>query len=172
METVGSAHLLSVKQVAEHLNISVRCVYGYIENRKIRAEKIGATTVVTRQDLEEFKRKNNNGVTQGRPRTRAMRWKKSDQYIMAIRANVKDCDQFSRKLHEIFQNQACIASKVSSQQIIRSKENPRDILLVFTWRKINMPSQEEITAFIERISKDFKIERWQQTEWESIGCAQ
>ena len=50
---------LTLEEVADLLRVSIRSMYRYIKDEKIKATKIGYWRI-NRKDLEEFVRKNSN----------------------------------------------------------------------------------------------------------------
>jgi excisionase family DNA binding protein len=52
--TSACPRLLTIKQAAEHLNVSERTVWRLIETCKLRARKIGRSTRIATEDLEKL----------------------------------------------------------------------------------------------------------------------
>ena len=46
--------MLTIKQVAEELNVSIRTVYKYVKNGQLKAGKIGYLWRIKKEDFEEF----------------------------------------------------------------------------------------------------------------------
>jgi excisionase family DNA binding protein len=47
-------HLYTIEQVAEHLNLHVKTVRGYVRTGRLKGKRIGKSYRITREDLEQF----------------------------------------------------------------------------------------------------------------------
>ena len=97
---------LTVKKIAEKLDMSERMVHTYIQDGRLPGYRLGKLTVVKEEDFQAFER-----AKKGRPRTRLPIWRKSVgdniQYMTLITARIRtgQRDNFAKKLDEIHAGQ-------------------------------------------------------------------
>jgi len=71
--------------------------------------------------------------------------RRNDQVVTAIRLRVREGQQarLAQQLKEIRERQRYILPGTCGQKIVQSRDDPAEIMLIFTWRKSDMPAEAE-----------------------------
>ena len=161
---------LTVKKIAEKLDMSERMVHTYIQDGRLPGYRLGKLTVVKEEDFQAFER-----AKKGRPRTRLPIWRKSVgdniQYMTLITARIRtgQRDNFAKKLDEIHADEKHLLPGTVARYIARSEAKPDDIQIVLVWRSTVMPPAAEREAALAALRQELaEIVDW-DSSWSEYG---
>lgn len=135
---------VSVREAAEWLGVSERTVYGYIDEGRLAAVRIGSSLALEEMVVKEFQRQ-----ATGRPRTRQPIWRspvgKNIQYVTVIFVRIREgqSDAFDLKLGEIRSGEMHLLPGTVARYIARGRDRADDVQIVLIWRSTVMPPEEE-----------------------------
>ena len=146
---------LSVKEAANLLGVSPRCVYNYIETGRLPGVRVGSVTVVEEEAARNFQRR-----PVGRLRTRTPLWHvppiNNLQYLTTISVRIRQGqrERLDQKLVEIRVAGKHLLPGTAARYIARSQSNPDDVQIILVWRDAVMPSVEEREAALAALRAD------------------
>lgn len=160
------AGYISVREAATVLSVSERTVYGYIDDGKLAAVRIGSAIALEEKTVQAFQRQ-----ATGRPRTRLPIWRspvgKNIQYLTVIfvRLLKGQSEEFERRLAEIRSHEKHLLPGTVARYIARGRGKPEDIQIVLIWRSTVMPPDEEREAALAALRSDLAgVLDW-ETAW-------
>lgn len=160
----------SVKEAAEWLGVSERTVYGYIDDGKLAAVRVGSSLALEEKAVKQFQRQ-----ATGRPRTRRPIWRspvgKNIQYLTVIFAHIRDgqSEAFDQKLAEIRETEKHLLTGTVARYIARGVHKSNDVQMVLVWRSTVMPAEEEREAAMRALRKDLaEMVDWEKS-WSEEG---
>jgi len=122
-----------VKEAAEVLGVSERCVYGYIESGKLAGERIGQSIVIRKEILHGYQR-----PAVGRPRTRTPIWRKpvvaNPQQVVQItaRLHAEQAHLLAGRLREIRAAHSHLIPGTVARYITRSRTDPDKLVIMLS----------------------------------------
>jgi excisionase family DNA binding protein len=146
---------LSVKEAANLIGVSARCVYNYIESGRLPAVRVGSMTAVEEEAVRNYRRR-----PVGRLRTRTPVWHvppaNNLQYLTTISVRIRQgqSGQLDRKLAEIRLAGKHLLPGTAARYIARSQNSPDDVQIVLIWRSAVMPPAEEREAALATLRAD------------------
>ncbi len=161
---------MTVKEVAEELDISERMVHTYIQDGRLPGYKMGRITIVKEEDFRFFQR-----AKKGRPRTRLPIWRKSVgdnlQYLTHITVSIRpgQGDKLDQKLEEMRADAKHLLPGTVARYIARNEEKPEDVQIVLVWRSTVMPPKEEREAALAALRADLADILYWETAWSESG---
>jgi excisionase family DNA binding protein len=161
---------ISVRQAANLLGVAERTVYGYIDDGKLPAVRVGNAIALEEQIVKDFDRQ-----ATGRPRTRVPAWRlpvgKNIQYLTVIFASVRpgQGNKLDQKLEEMRAGDKHLLPGTVARYIARNEEKPDDVQIVLVWRSTVMPPKEERDAALASLREELaEILDW-DTAWSESG---
>jgi excisionase family DNA binding protein len=146
---------LSVKETARLLGVSERTIYGYIENGRLPASRIGCLTVIDAETARTFQRQ-----APGRKRTRIPAWHVppgnnllSLTYI-TVRQRPGQGERLREKLQEMRAQGLHLMPGTSARYIARNQQDPEEMYIVLLWRAALRPSDEQRTQALAALAAD------------------
>ncbi len=154
---------LSVKEVATILGTTTRTVYLYIRTGRLPAQKLGASYCVRREDVKNLQRPH-----VGREKLQPAEWRRrSDQVMTTIRLRVREGQRacLAQQLKEIRERQRYLLPGTCEQKIVQSRDDPTEILLLFTWRTPDLPAEAERLRALVTIRNELdSVLEWEEAE--------
>ena len=147
---------VSIRDAAEFLGVAESTVYGYVDEGRLPAIRVGGGVAVEEQAVKEF-----NPKATGRPRTRIPTWRlpvgKNIQYLTIISTYIKSGqqDRFEKKLRDIHGTGKHLIPGTVARYIARGEEKPDDVQIVLVWRSTVMPGKEEREAALRALREEF-----------------
>ena len=164
------AGYMTVQEAAEYLGVSDRTVYGYIDEGRLAAVRVGGGLAVEERAVKDFQRQ-----ATGRPRTRQPIWRlpvgKNRQYLSIIFARIRAGQEkrFDAKLEEIRAGEKHLLPGTVARYIARSEEKPEDVQIVLVWRSTVMPSDPERESALNALRAELAdILDWENA-WSEYG---
>src|SRR5579883_1303760 len=161
---------MTVQEAAKYLGVSDRTVYGYIDEGRLAAIRVGGGLAVEEKSVKNFERQ-----ATGRPRTRVPIWRlpvgKNIQYLTIIFARIKagQGKRFDAKLEEIRAAEKHLLPGTVARYIARSEEKPEDVQMVLVWRSTVMPPASEREAALAALRAELaEILDWENA-WSEYG---
>lgn len=155
---------VSVKEAAQHLGISERSVYAYLETKRLAGGRIGKFTVVQAEGLAHFETK-----APGRVRTDFPRWRrparKNRLYITTITVRVRagQDDVLRDKLTDICKTGRHVFAGTTTRYIVQNQQVADEIDIVLIWRSAMLPPGEVREAAFDALH----LELAEVVEWSS-----
>jgi excisionase family DNA binding protein len=163
MDVDNREEWLSVKEVARELQTTTRTVYLYIKTGRLPAQKLGASYCVRREALQQLQR-----PRVGREKLQPAEWRRrSDQVVTTIRLRVREGQraQLAQQLKEIRAQQRYLLPGTCEQKIAQSRDDPTEIMLIFTWRTPDMPAEAERLRALVHIRNELdRVLEWEEAE--------
>jgi len=146
---------LSVRETAHLLGVSERTIYGYIENGRLAASRIGCLTVVDAEAARTFQRQ-----APGRKRTRTPAWHIPPEsnllsltYI-TVRQRPGQGERLTEKLQEMRAQDQHLLPGTSARYIARNQQDPEEMYIVLFWRAALRPPEEQRTQALAALEAD------------------
>jgi excisionase family DNA binding protein len=161
---------ISVHQAADILKVAERTVYGYIDDGKLPAVRVGSAIALEEQVVKKFRRQ-----ATGRPRTRIPTWRlpvgKNIQYLTIIFASLRPGQEskLQRKLKEIHSGEKHLLPGTVARYIARNEEKPNEVQIVLVWRSTVMPPEEEREAALAALREELAEMLDWETAWSETG---
>jgi excisionase family DNA binding protein len=154
---------LSVKEVARELQTTTRTVYLYIKTGRLPAQKLGASYCVRREDVTKLQR-----PRVGREKLQPAEWRRrSNQVVTAIRLRVREGqgERLAQQLKEIRERQRYLLPGTCEQKIVQSRDDPTEIVFLFTWRTPDLPAEAERLRALVTIRNELDgLFEWEEAE--------
>lgn len=147
--------VMTVKDVADALDISERMVHTYVQDGRLPGHKLGKVTAIRKEDFLAFQR-----AKKGRPRTRLPIWRKSVgdnlQYTTILTAHIRpgQYDNLLTKLAEFRAEEAFMLPGTVGRFISQTVDNPDEIQVILIWRSTVMPKDAERNAAIQELKDE------------------
>jgi excisionase family DNA binding protein len=157
--------VMTVKEVAERLDISERMVHAYVQDGRLAGHKLGKMVAIRKEDFLAFER-----AKKGRPRTRLPVWRKSVgdnlQYMTIITTRIKagQKSELLKKLEELRTKGAHMLPGTVNRFIACSEDDPDDVQIVLIWRSTVMPEKEGREAEIQALKEELA----EVLDWEKL----
>ena len=146
---------LSVREAANLIGVSTRCIYNYIEAGRLPGVRVGSVTVIEEEAARNFRRR-----PVGRLRTRIPVWHvppvNNLQYLTIISVHIRQGqrERLDQKLEEIRVASKHLLPGTAARYVARSQSNPDDVQIILVWRSAVMPSAEEREAALAALCAD------------------
>lgn len=162
---------ITIRQAAEIMQRSERCIYGYIEEGKLTAWRVGRCTLLDEEEVRQFVPE-----PTGRQRLFEPRWRApkagNGQSITIVFLPIRQgqCQQLRTKLQEIYkQNQHTFPGTVA-RYITYREQHPEQVQIHLIWRKAIQPSDEERAAALRALQDDLAGELvWEEACWKEYS---
>jgi excisionase family DNA binding protein len=161
---------MTVREVADELDISERMVHTYIQDGRLPGYKMGRMTIVKEEDFRLFQRSK-----KGRPRTRLPIWRKSVgdnfQYLTLMTVHIRpgQGEILDQKLEEMRVDERHLLPGTVARYIARNEEKPDEVQIVLIWRSTVMPPKAEREAALAALRAELaEILDW-GTAWSESG---
>jgi hypothetical protein len=147
--------LLSIPETARRLGVSIRSVYGYLEQGKLTRVYVEGISMLLEEEVASFRRR-----APGRARTVAPRWhlppENNPMYLTTIHVRVRPAKE---TLLEEIVNAFRTAGKhhlegTSARYIGRLENDPGMVIMLLLWRGACLPPDELRQRAIEAFSAD------------------
>lgn len=151
---VGEAYL-TIKEAAQILGVSLRSVYGYVEEGKLKGERVGTFLMVKENEVRKFKRR-----PPGRMRSVTPRWRASPatnrSYATTIVARVRPGQGkvLEEKVVEWRKEKKHVLEGTSARYVVRDQARAEEVEIVLIWREVIMPKQARREAALVALRED------------------
>ncbi len=148
---------LSVKEAANQLGLSLRTVYGYLENGRLAGAYIGDLRVVSAEAVATFERR-----SPGRARTRTPQWRVAPEknrfslMTITVRLRPGQRERFQSQMQEMRRTNIHCLPGTTARYMVRNLIDPEEIDLVLLWRASIVSTEEQRRAALEALAVDFK----------------
>lgn len=160
---------LTVREVADGLELSERMVHTYIQDGRLPGQKMGRMTVVKEEDYNVFRRSK-----KGRPRSRIPPWRRSvgenfqQMTLITTKLRPGQDDKFEQKLDEMRAKGKHVLPGTVARYIVRSDKIPDEVQIVLIWRSSVMPTDEKRKASMDALRAELaEILDWKSAWIES-----
>jgi excisionase family DNA binding protein len=155
---------LTIKEAAQILGVSLRSVYGYVEEGKLKGERVGTFLMVKENEVREFKRRAPGRICSATPRWRASP-ATNRSYATTIVARVRPGQGkvLEEKVVEWRKEKKHVLEGTSARYVVRDQARPEEVEIVLIWREVIMPKQARREAALVALREDLV----EVLEWET-----
>jgi excisionase family DNA binding protein len=157
---------ISVQEAAAWLQVKERTVYGYIEDGRLPAVRVGGGIAVEEEAVRAYKPK-----ASGRPRERMPVWRlpvgNNLQYLttLIVRLLPGQTEAFETRLRAIHQGQRQTLPGTVARYIALGEDQPDEVTLVLVWRSTVMPEPPAREAALAALRAEFAgMLDWERVE--------